>query len=203
MKTLEPINKGNGHLGLGSIAAILNLPSLRRAETPSAQEVIHLCPGCNSEGREALGTFGRLVRASLRGETDASTLEMGLNSILSACPVTYHLTDAGIELIPVHEGDAGKLPVLRLALHVAEATRTGEWLRMKECAGCDCVFYDNSRNGKRVWCSMETCGNRAKVNRWRGKHTTSTVTAACGCATECTCGAQVLNRALGAPGGTQ
>lgn len=37
--------------------------------------------------------------------------------------------------------------------------------RVRRCAGRDCVlvFLDTSRNGRRRWCSMETCGARAKA----------------------------------------
>lgn len=39
--------------------------------------------------------------------------------------------------------------------------------RVRECAGekCDWLFIDNSRNHLRRWCSMEECGNRAKMRR--------------------------------------
>jgi predicted RNA-binding Zn ribbon-like protein len=39
--------------------------------------------------------------------------------------------------------------------------------RVRHCAHPACVlwFYDISRNGTRRWCSMETCGNRAKAGR--------------------------------------
>ncbi|HVT45530.1 MAG TPA: CGNR zinc finger domain-containing protein [Thermoanaerobaculia bacterium] len=39
--------------------------------------------------------------------------------------------------------------------------------RLRECSGRDCsrLFIDRSRNGSRRWCSMEGCGNRAKVRR--------------------------------------
>lgn len=37
--------------------------------------------------------------------------------------------------------------------------------RVQRCAASGCVrfFYDSTRNRSRRWCSMETCGNRAKV----------------------------------------
>ena len=37
--------------------------------------------------------------------------------------------------------------------------------RIRQCADEDCVlwFIDRSRNGRRRWCSMATCGNRNKV----------------------------------------
>ena len=40
--------------------------------------------------------------------------------------------------------------------------------RIGECAddqGCGWLFYDTSRNRSRRWCSMESCGNRAKARR--------------------------------------
>jgi predicted RNA-binding Zn ribbon-like protein len=45
---------------------------------------------------------------------------------------------------------------------------TGERLgRVKRCAnpGCGWLFLDDSRAGKRRWCSMASCGNRAKAKR--------------------------------------
>ena len=39
--------------------------------------------------------------------------------------------------------------------------------RVSECHGesCTWLFLDTSRNRSRRWCSMETCGNRAKARR--------------------------------------
>ncbi len=40
--------------------------------------------------------------------------------------------------------------------------------RVRQCAddrGCGYLFLDVSRNRSRRWCSMESCGNRAKVRR--------------------------------------
>lgn len=44
--------------------------------------------------------------------------------------------------------------------------------RIKMCPGTDCgwLFIDESRNGRRRWCSMETCGNRAKAARHYRRH---------------------------------
>jgi predicted RNA-binding Zn ribbon-like protein len=37
--------------------------------------------------------------------------------------------------------------------------------RVRTCGGDDCtlLFVDSSRPGKRRWCSMEICGNKAKA----------------------------------------
>lgn len=56
-------------------------------------------------------------------------------------------------------------PVIRNAADLL----TGDLLdRVGQCAnvrGCGWLFLDTSRNRSRRWCSMETCGNRAKARR--------------------------------------
>lgn len=44
--------------------------------------------------------------------------------------------------------------------------------RIRQCAHPSCVlyFYDTSKNGTRRWCSMKTCGNRAKAQRFQQSH---------------------------------
>ncbi|MDV9173795.1 CGNR zinc finger domain-containing protein, partial [Streptomyces sp. W16] len=43
--------------------------------------------------------------------------------------------------------------------------------RVRDCAGptCGALFLDTSRPGNRRWCSMGTCGNRAKKETLRGR----------------------------------
>jgi predicted RNA-binding Zn ribbon-like protein len=43
--------------------------------------------------------------------------------------------------------------------------------RIRACSADDCglVFYDDSRSNNRRWCSMQRCGNRAKVRAHRAK----------------------------------
>jgi predicted RNA-binding Zn ribbon-like protein len=60
------------------------------------------------------------------------------------------------------------IPVIESA---ADGLVSGELRRVRKCADprCTRVFYDGSRNGKRRWCDMKTCGNRAKAARHRKK----------------------------------
>lgn len=37
---------------------------------------------------------------------------------------------------------------------------------IKECDGCPWLFVDRSRNGRRRWCDMRTCGTRDKMRRY-------------------------------------
>jgi predicted RNA-binding Zn ribbon-like protein len=43
--------------------------------------------------------------------------------------------------------------------------------RLHSCGGerCEWMFLDLSKNGKRRWCSMATCGNDAKVKKFRSR----------------------------------
>ena len=47
--------------------------------------------------------------------------------------------------------------------------------RLRVCAndGCRWLFVDRSPAGRRRWCDMRTCGNRAKVARHRARRTTA------------------------------
>ncbi len=56
------------------------------------------------------------------------------------------------------------------AAHSAARLLTDEKLRfsIRQCAddrGCGVLFLDRTRNHSRRWCSMKTCGNRAKAQR--------------------------------------
>lgn len=55
-------------------------------------------------------------------------------------------------------------PILRAA---ADLLASGERGRIRECGGTQCtwLFMDRSRAGTRRWCSMTSCGNRAKARR--------------------------------------
>ncbi len=57
----------------------------------------------------------------------------------------------------------------RVAESAAELLTGADRERLRQCPGEDCgwLFVDDSRNGRRRWCDMRDCGNRAKVQRFR------------------------------------
>jgi predicted RNA-binding Zn ribbon-like protein len=59
----------------------------------------------------------------------------------------------------------------RVAGPFAEAIAAGQTGRFRICAndGCRWVFADSSRAGRRRWCDMSSCGNVAKVRRYRAR----------------------------------
>lgn len=57
----------------------------------------------------------------------------------------------------------------RIADSAAEMLTTDDLTRMRGCPGENCgwLFLDVSKNSRRQWCDMQTCGNLAKVRRFR------------------------------------
>lgn len=55
-------------------------------------------------------------------------------------------------------------PIIRSAAELLTSPEIG---LVHECEGADCtwLFLDRSRTGQRRWCSMASCGNRAKARR--------------------------------------
>ncbi len=88
-----------------------------------------------------------------------------LNDTLAECPprVVLHVSDDAIvrETAFVSE----KLDDLAgpLAAAMADLLTSPDRTRVKRCPGCAMYFVDESRNRTRTWCSMKSCGNRAKV----------------------------------------
>lgn len=56
-----------------------------------------------------------------------------------------------------------------IARSAAELLTSAEIDRVRECdgRGCGWLFRDTSKAGRRRWCSMAICGNRAKARRHR------------------------------------
>ena len=61
------------------------------------------------------------------------------------------------------------LVVAPIVAIVYEAMVDGTWERLKACPADDChwAFYDHSKNRSGTWCTMDVCGNRAKVRAYR------------------------------------
>lgn len=125
----------------------------------------------------ALGRIHR-VRAAMR-ELAEATVERRLpdprhldriNRALRT-PYPYVLVPSadGLSLDHRHEGDPIEGALARLVESIAREVSQGHPERMRICADEECrwVFHDTSRTGRRKWCDMATCGNRAKVARHR------------------------------------
>ncbi|MCL7429522.1 CGNR zinc finger domain-containing protein [Streptomyces sp. NPDC052415] len=92
-----------------------------------------------------------------------------LTDLLSRAPLRLTV-DAGDGSATLTPPDARSL-VSRVAAAVAESLVAGTWARLKACEATDChwAYYDRSPAGRGRWCSMQVCGARAKMRRYRAK----------------------------------
>jgi predicted RNA-binding Zn ribbon-like protein len=132
----------------------------------------------------------RRIRASLRAlaERGALTAEVRVNAlgeinrVLGRSAGTRRVearADGSFvrSFVPVGDAFAGlMIPVVESA---ADALVTNELVRVRRCADSRClhVFFDSTKNGRRRWCDMSTCGNRAKAARHRRRVSESAVAA--------------------------
>ena len=103
-------------------------------------------------------------------EPGAGAAEARLDGLLDGVRVKVSICAQGPRFVaaaPRVEGFLG-----RLAAAAASAALEGTWSRLKICrdGGCRWAFYDQSRNGAGAWCSMRSCGNRAKARSYRQRH---------------------------------
>lgn len=92
-----------------------------------------------------------------------------LGTLLARAPLYVRVDahDGSATLTPADDG-----PLLhRIAAAVAEALVAGTWTRLKACEADTCLwaYYDRSPAGRGRWCSMQVCGARAKMRRYRAK----------------------------------
>lgn len=133
-------------------------------------------------GAAAALVDARRVRAALRSLAERGTLGervridglAEINRVLGRSAGTRRVEQRPDgtftrSFVPVGDAFAGlMIPIVESA---ADALILGELARVRRCADSRCVrvFFDNTRNGRRRWCDMATCGNRAKAARHREK----------------------------------
>src|SRR5215510_13975581 len=127
-------------------------------------------------GAAAALVDARRVRSALRVLAERARAEglVEINRVLgrSAGTRRVELRADGTfirSFVPVGDAFAGL--VIPVVESVADALILGELSRVRRCADqrCQRVFFDNTKNGRRRWCDMATCGNRAKAARHREK----------------------------------
>lgn len=124
---------------------------------------LHLADSAVAGLRDLREALYRLITGTARsGDLEA------LNRALAQGGDRAHLTEGpdGYRWAPAE--DAAGLAVLKaeLARDAADLlVDPARLAKVKEChgEGCGWLFLDESRGGTRRWCSMQSCGNRAKA----------------------------------------
>jgi predicted RNA-binding Zn ribbon-like protein len=130
-------------------------------------------------GQRALARVRR-VRDALREVADAvvqhrkagpSALAEVNRAIRAREVIELEQSDDGVRVGHRHIGDPVDDALARLAEPIVLEISSGRPDRFRICDNetCRWVFYDASPTGRRRWCSMASCGNRAKARRHRAR----------------------------------
>jgi predicted RNA-binding Zn ribbon-like protein len=121
----------------------------------------------------------RAVREALRDlllahnevEADVARAIEVLDVAAQRAGLAMRFAGGGAHAEPSAAGVRGALG--RILAEVSVAMADGTWERLKACRADDCqyAFLDTAKNRSRAWCSMQSCGNRAKVSAYRERHT--------------------------------
>jgi len=115
----------------------------------------------------------KIVRSTFIDLNNTGTLSMrslkDINHLLGSIQVSMQIKlkdDKFEKYLETNSSTSEKL-LLELLNSFAETISNNHLYPVKQCACEDCVlfFIDTSKNKKRKWCSMQTCGNRVKASK--------------------------------------
>ncbi|GAB7069536.1 CGNR zinc finger domain-containing protein [Mycobacterium hodleri] len=128
---------------------------------------VSACEGHVMPFRELREAVYRLVRAAMAGTSLVGADVTLVNEWAVRPDLAPQLRGTGRSWTSV--GDPVEAAMASLARDAVELLTASPRERIKECAHPDCslLFVDDSQSGRRRWCSMERCGNRAKIAQYR------------------------------------
>lgn len=122
--------------------------------------------------RDLRETLNRLFQARLEGRSDKSAVAR-FNRKLGKLSHwrTLAASGDGFDWRYRLEFDHPESLFAPLVFAAVQLLTSPELARLKACPmeSCGWLFLDRSRNGSRNWCSMKTCGNVAKIRRYRAR----------------------------------
>lgn len=112
------------------------------------------------------------LRAVLLAHTEGTPAPREASRALDAAAKRARLSlrfdeHGGAAVEPAADGVDAALGALLTIVHGAIAQ--GTWTRLKACRdhACAWAFYDHTKNHSGAWCTMQSCGNRAKARAYR------------------------------------
>jgi predicted RNA-binding Zn ribbon-like protein len=122
------------------------------------------------EARRVREAIRDLLSAHNDVETDVAAATAVLDRAARRAQLGVRFAAGDTRAEPAAPGIAGALG--RILAEVAAGMGDGTWERVKACRADDCrwAFLDTAKNRSRAWCSMRSCGNRAKVQAYRERH---------------------------------
>jgi predicted RNA-binding Zn ribbon-like protein len=123
------------------------------------------------EARAVREALRELLLAHNEVDADVAGATAVLDTAARRSGLGIRFVDGSARAEPSAAGVRGAIG--RVLAEVSAGMADGTWERMKACRADDCqfAFLDTAKNRSRAWCSMQSCGNRAKVAAYRERHT--------------------------------
>ncbi|MGW5770221.1 CGNR zinc finger domain-containing protein [Streptomyces longwoodensis] len=156
--------------GLALVEALVNTLDIESDVDALDREDVRARFGIDADGLAGARALRESLRATLLAHAGhpPHRAVRPLGDLLAAAPL-YLAVDERDGSAALRADDGSLLS--RVAGAVAEALVAGTWTRLKACEAdtCHWAYYDRSPAGRGRWCSMQVCGARAKMRRYREK----------------------------------
>jgi predicted RNA-binding Zn ribbon-like protein len=145
-----------------------HLLALAKADKPAADAVL-------DQAKTLRETIYRIFSAVAHGKRANPDDVRILNSYLgrAMAKIEVQITEDGYRLGWCTEELTDKM-LYPVAKSAADLLTSEQLARVRECAneddGCGSMFLDYSKSHSRRWCSMKSCGNKAKSRTYYARH---------------------------------
>ena len=165
----EQLSSFEAFVAWGEQAGLISKATARRLRQQALEQPEKAAASYNQAIllREAIYTiFSRRYAGKPISAGDLDVLNSVIRQAMSHLQLTPDESKLKWDWTP--EAGGADLILWSVARSAAELLTSDESDRVRECEddrGCGYLFIDQSKNRSRRWCSMDSCGNRAKARR--------------------------------------
>ena len=118
--------------------------------------------------------LARSAEGELQPLNDLLSRDRAFTQIVARTRADARDGDSALKLVARRHWQSADDLLLPIAEAIAELLSTADFAKVRKCEGPNCVlhFLDTTKGGRRRWCSMAVCGNRAKQAAHRDRAAT-------------------------------
>jgi predicted RNA-binding Zn ribbon-like protein len=127
-------------------------------------------PGQATRVLAQVKAFREILYDYLTGNEDPRVWEAVASRVESSTRALTLVRSAEGTQWAINRGVGLRYPLLAIAAAVGDLITSGDAREVSACPGRGCGWLFTNPAGRRRWCSMAICGNRAKVRRHAERH---------------------------------
>jgi predicted RNA-binding Zn ribbon-like protein len=127
-------------------------------------------PGQATRVLAQVKAFREILYDYLTGNEDPRVWEAVASRVESSTRALTLVRSAEGTQWAINRGVGLRYPLLAIAAAVGDLITSGDAREVSACPGRGCGWWFTNPAGRRRWCSMAICGNRAKVRRHAERH---------------------------------